>query len=104
MSKIKINRRTSFGFAWTNDVVRINGRLTIADPGLVPVETGSINTILRKYLEAASINSGNDWARRWFVKHDGKWLRVIDDVGAVQNTLQMLAWEVIDDDSVDVED
>jgi len=78
---LTITRRSRIGFAWTNSPERWTDRngqshLRISSPGDMPRETGYPRAVYAEYQRAARLNNANDWARCWFVRHDGQWVKV----------------------------
>lgn len=78
---LTVTRRSRIGFSWTNSPERWTGNdgqshLRISDPGDVPQVTGYPSVVAAEYQKVARLNSGNDWARRWFVRSEGKWIPI----------------------------
>lgn len=81
---LTVTCRSRIGFCWTNSPERWTDRhgqshLRISPPGDVPEVKGYVRTVFAEYQHVAQKNNANDWACRWFVQHERKWLAVALD-------------------------
>ena len=91
--KITITRRSKVGFGYTASCIQGKHGLYVPEPDR-PVHVGTVKTVSKQVDNDRTLKSfssgGTCYSQAWFVKHAGKWYRIVDNGSMENNPIRLL--------------